>query len=479
MFFICIDAFAFSNSQTIHIPLRSSYVVLDPSKLQDLSSMWVSRQINCQLVRMNGQIPVLEAASSMKYVSPLVLDVKLKKDIIFSDGTPVAAEDVVATFNYLRHKQTEFRNIFDWIQSIKVKGKFEVLMELKRQTPDFITALSAPHYAIFKKEFIKKAETDPELWNKPIGCGGYRVLENNKESILLAPKAKGLPVLFTFVPKNQMPIKEAMHYDLIVMQIKNNPKELKNYHTLQVFDPYQFYFAFNTRLPVWKDRKNRCSFFAKMNPLSILQQYGDNSKLADNLIPSGILGYSPNEHYLADIKQEYFHTPLPEKDKFCVSVVSTSIEKNYRERYLEMLKALYPKAKLKIIYSCSNMNQVIEKQQCDGTFFAAKSNYLDAYEYLQELSTIKGVNPTGYYEPQLAKAIKNSQMSLTTEAKTKAYREIIHHIDNLCLMYPLFTMSYDTIFVKNGVLTPGLGQEPLNEYYLGNVSFKSDVNETL
>ena len=291
------------------------------------------------------------------------------------------------------------------------------------------------------------------------------------------PNSKGLPILFTFVPKNQMSIKDAKNYDLIVMQIKGNLKELKQYHTVQVFDPYQFYFSFNTRLTTWKNKKNRCAVFAKMDPSKILKQYGNNGKSADNLVPSGILGYSHNDHYLSDIKQEYANITIPKKYDFCVSVVSTSIEKNYRSEYIQMFKKLYPNAKLKIIRSCSNMNQVIEKQQCDGTLSAEKSNYLDAYEYLQVLSSLNGINPTGYYEPSLAQSITNSQMLLTTEEKAKAYKKIIQHVDDLCLMYPLFTLSYDTIFVKDDFVTPGLGQEPLNEYYLGDISFKpmSDV----
>jgi len=472
LFLVCINTWTLSYASTsVRIPLHATYVVLEPNKLQDISSLWVSRQINCQLVRMHRRVPILEAARSLKYISPLVLSIKLKQNISFSDGAYLTAQDVVATFNYLHNKGTEFRNVFDWIESIKANGKFDVIIKLKKQTPDFITALSAPHYAIFKKSFIENANLNPTLWKKPIGCGGYKVKENNQNHVTLTPIDKGLPIIFTFQPNNQVPIQEAKKYDLIQMKIIGDPKKVGNFHTVQVFDPVQFYFAFNTRLPIWQNKRNRCAVFSRINPDTVIKKYDNKAKVAENLIPSGVLGYSSNKSYMSDFWVKYVATPIPKKRDFCASLLATSVEKNYRTEYLNMVKQIYPHATLKTINNCSNMNQVIEQQKCDGSIFAVKSNYLDAYEYMQELSTIKGINPTGYHNKKLITSITDSQMKLTTKQKAKAYRKIIKHINDLCLMYPLFTIPYDTVFVKNDISTPGLGQEPINEYYLGNVSY--------
>lgn len=474
LFFLCVNAWAFSDAkQAIRIPLRSTYITLEPYKLQDISSMWVSRQINCQLIRKHERTPILEAASSIKYVSPLVLDIKLKKDLAFSDGSPVTSDDVVATFSYLRHKGTEFRNIFDWIQSIKARNGSELVITLKKHVPDLISALSAPHYAIFKRNFLEQVEKNPELWKKPIGCGGYRVQENNSESILLMPNTKGLPIIFTFEPDNQISEKEAKKYALIPTHIVGNPKKIKGFHVIQVFDPYQVYFAFNTRLAMWQSKKNRCSVFARMDPHQIMEQYGNNRKAADNLIPSGVLGYSPNDHYLLDIKKEYANTPIPKKSKFCASIITIAIPKSYHDDYLSMMRKIYPNTQLKIIDGCSKMNEIIDEQHCDGTFLTYKSNYLDGYEYMQALSTKNGMTPTGYKDPKLASLIKNSQKKLLPEQKVKEYHKIIKYIDDLCLMYPLFTIPYDIVFVKNNISAPGLGEGIINEYYLGNVYYKT------
>jgi len=478
--FLCINTWATVYAQSIKIPLRSTYITLEPYKLQDISSLWVSRQINCQLIRKHGREPTLEAASSLKYVSPLILNIKLKKGVLFSDGTQLTAQDVVATFEYLRNKGTEFRNIFDWIESITANKKLEVVIKLKKQTPNFITALSAPHYAIFKKSFIEKANLNPTLWKKPIGCGGYKIDENNQEHVVLIPNGKGLQIIFTFEPNNQVTAKEAQKYNLIPMHIVGNPKEITHFHTVQVFDPYQFYFAFNTRLSIWQNKENRCAVFSRINSDTIIKQYDNKAKVADNLVPSGILGYSSNRNYLSGIMNKYAMRSIPKKKDFCVSLMTISISKNYQAEYLHMVRQIYPNATLKIIGGCSNMNQVIEQQECDGSFFAFKSNYLDAYEYMQALSTTKGISPTGYYDPQLVASIKDSQIKLTAEQKAKSYRKIIKHIESLCLMYPLFTIPYDIVFVKNDISTPGLGQEPINEYYLGHVSYKqtSKVNHS-
>ena len=472
-FFIFLVAYSTCNAVSyLRIPLHASIVTLDTSKLQDISSLWISRQIDCQLVRMTNELPRFEAAKSLRYITPLELSIELKPNMKFSDGSELTARDVIATFSYLRSKGTEFRNMFDWIDSISSTGKYHIAIKLKKPIREFVTVLAAPHYAIFKEEFILKAKNNPALWNFPIGCGGYRISKSNKEYIELSPVSKGIPIRFTFVPDNQIMTNDINKFDMISMEVVGNGNSFSDFQTIKVFDPYQYYLALNTRINPWKDRKARCAFFAKLNPSIAMTAYGNEAKKADNLIPSGVLGYKNDNCYLNNIKQQFNVTPLPKKKNICVSFISTSIEQNYRHVYLQMIQKLYPTATAKVIDECSDLNRKIQMQGCDGIFYAAKSNYLDAYEYIQELSTQNGVNPTGYFNNQLALLIKNSQIIDDPLQRAKAYQSIIKQIDSLCILYPLFTMSYDKIYIRTHLSAPGLGQGPINDYYLGYISYK-------
>ena len=75
---------AYANSeQVIRIPLHANKISLDPSTVQDFSSLWISRQINCQLVRIDNGILTMEAAKSIRYLSPTSIEIQLKPDIQF------------------------------------------------------------------------------------------------------------------------------------------------------------------------------------------------------------------------------------------------------------------------------------------------------------------------------------------------------------------------------------------------------------
>src|SRR5271166_2113967 len=102
IFLFSISCIAHANSDVLKIPLQTASVSLDPSHIQDTSSLFVSRQINCQLVRSKGSIYKLEAAKSIEYISPLEIRIKISDNATFYDGTPVTANDVVASFYYIK-----------------------------------------------------------------------------------------------------------------------------------------------------------------------------------------------------------------------------------------------------------------------------------------------------------------------------------------------------------------------------------------
>jgi len=60
-----------SGVNELSIPLHRSLISLDPGGVQDASSLFISRQVNCQLVRSQGSNFILDAAESIKYITPL------------------------------------------------------------------------------------------------------------------------------------------------------------------------------------------------------------------------------------------------------------------------------------------------------------------------------------------------------------------------------------------------------------------------
>ncbi len=275
------------------------------------------------------------------------------------------------------------------------------------------------------------------------------------------------------MPDSQLLVKDLDKYDLVSMQVIGKSDILSSFNLVNVFDPFQYYFILNTRIPPWNNRNSRCTFFARLNPETIISVYGDRAKPAHDLLPSGTLGYVKNDNYMGEIISQFKDVPLPVKKSICVSPVSTSIEKDYRPAYMAMIKKLYPNANSKLIKNYTDLNSEMENEKCDGVFYAAKSNYLDAYEYFVTFAE-KGPSATGFHDKALAKQIQKSQELDRTDLRAKEYHNIVNNIKRECLMYPLFTMPYDIVYVRNNLDAQGIGEGAVNEYSLINVKIRSN-----
>src|SRR3990167_10376925 len=89
-----------STKGELKVTLQPSVISLDPGGIQDSQSWVVSRQVNCQLVRSQGSIFVLDAAESIKYITPLKIILKISNKAKFHDGTLVTAEDVLYPLHF-------------------------------------------------------------------------------------------------------------------------------------------------------------------------------------------------------------------------------------------------------------------------------------------------------------------------------------------------------------------------------------------
>src|SRR4051794_5858922 len=123
LFFVFLPGILASVSRVpkgneLQIPVPAGTISLDPTAVQDQSSLWVSRQVNCQLVRLNQGSVLNEAVESYRYLSPSKIQMKLGKEYRFHDGSELRADDIIATFDYLRTSRGVLRNIFGWINQI-------------------------------------------------------------------------------------------------------------------------------------------------------------------------------------------------------------------------------------------------------------------------------------------------------------------------------------------------------------------------
>jgi len=448
----------------LRVPLAASQINLDPSQIQDQSSLWVSRHLNCQLIRYERSQVVLDAAEKIEFQGEKIIRFRLKSGLRFNNGSEIKSADVKASFELLRTKRHIHRNIFQWVKKIELHNDQELSFELNAPTPQFLKVLAAPTYALFSSDFIRRTSNHPELWRDPVGCGQYRIQQSHSKAneLLLAPMIEGQrPILFSLLGRNEISPTELKNFDLVGIPVQGTSPDLKLFEQVNLFDPYQIFIALNSQLPRWSQVKNRCDFLKSLNKAQLLSHYPAGTEQAQDLIPRGVIGYRPRTP----------STPTPfyaNYSEICVEALGVSVPQSLLPAYSELLSGAAQTIETRILKDPVNMGSQFRKSKCDAFVFGLKSNYLDGFEYLQ-LFTDPNANPTGYTHLELSNSIKKSQDISDPAQRAEQYQKISDQINQACLLEPLVLSPFKRVFIRKGIVARELGIGPLNSYYLGAV----------
>lgn len=461
-----------SDKKEIRVTLQSSKITLDPGGVRDTQSLFVSKQVNCELVRSEGSAPVLDAAESIKYLSPLKFRIKIKNDAKFHDGTPVTSKDVLASFNYIKKSKNVFNNLFTWVDKIKVYDDKTIVFYLKKEIPHLLKVLSSSNYTIYKKEFLDLAKLNSNLWDKPLGCGGYKVSTFDNNEIQLTPVAKGLPIKFYLIGRNQINANDASKYDLITVNIIGKDSILNNFRIIETFSPKQYFIGLNSKSSQWKNKYERCAFLSAISTKTLIENFNQGAINSNDLLPIGTLGYNENANYNNQLKKNSRNIKITKSiKKFCLAYLTVSIPEKNKADYINLLTPIFPNVYTMPIKNVKRFGKEFVESNCDALIMGLATNYFDGYEYLTIFED-NVANFTGINDKKLFEEITNSQSISLAIERSKAYRKIINKLAKMCVIKPLFTLPTKKIHVSKKLKVPGLGLVSVHQYFLGNVSMR-------
>lgn len=329
-------------NKMLRVTLQSSAILLDPGGIQDSQSWIVSRQVNCQLVRNQGGAYYLDAAESIKYITPLKILIKIKNSASFHDGSSVTAADVIASLTYIKESRNILSNLFTWINKIEIIDNNTISISLRQHVPQLLKVLSSANYTIYKKSFLINAKKNKDLWEKPLGCGSYKIVEFNKNDIKLIPVRRGIPIMFYLIQNNQINANQLKNYDIVTVNIIGKSKEINNFNVLETFDPIQYYIGLNSKSMFWKNKQDRCHFLGKINEKNLLSSYGSSAIAANDFLPKGVLGYNINHNF--DYPKNYSSendAKFTQKHRnFCLSYLTVSIQEEHKHTFFDMIEKI-------------------------------------------------------------------------------------------------------------------------------------------
>lgn len=113
--------------------------------------------------------PVLAESYSVSTANK-IYTVKLKPDVLFHDGSAMDADDVIATFNYIKTYDTPYSELFKNVLSFKKLDKLTVAIELISPQANFVTNLDFP---ILPSGLAKQSFKEDNPSFVPIGTGRF------------------------------------------------------------------------------------------------------------------------------------------------------------------------------------------------------------------------------------------------------------------------------------------------------------------
>ncbi len=116
-------------------------------------------------------------ATSHRYIDDKTIEFELRKGVVFHNGEPFDADDVVYTLRYVAdpaNKVATQQNV-NWIAGVEKLDPYKVRLTMKQATPLALEYLSGP-LLIYPNEYYAKVGPDGQ-GKKFVGTGPYQVAE--------------------------------------------------------------------------------------------------------------------------------------------------------------------------------------------------------------------------------------------------------------------------------------------------------------
>jgi peptide/nickel transport system substrate-binding protein len=194
---------------TLRVSYGNEIANLDFHTAPGYEMMWVAMNVGCSLTNItpDGKFVGDAAESWTTSTDGLLYTFKLRKNVLFHDGTPVDAAAVKFTIDRMRDPATKsgMRPFYEPVHSVEVVDPLTVQVRLKHPYAFFLHMLSAYRtgMVLLSPASIQKFTVDDRKQGKPgsiIGCGPFKFVEWVKGSHLLMERfdkyfQPGLPYL--------------------------------------------------------------------------------------------------------------------------------------------------------------------------------------------------------------------------------------------------------------------------------------------
>jgi ABC-type transport system substrate-binding protein len=178
---------------TLRVSYGNEIANLDFHTAPGYEMMWVAMNVGCGLIDITPDGKFVADAADSWTVSPdsLLYTFKLKKNVLFHDGTPVDAAAVKFSIDHLMDPKTKsgMRSFYDSVHSVEVMDPLTVQVRMKQPYAFFLHMLAAYRTGLilYSPTATQKFTIEDRKQGKPgavVGCGPFKLVEWVKGSHL-------------------------------------------------------------------------------------------------------------------------------------------------------------------------------------------------------------------------------------------------------------------------------------------------------
>jgi peptide/nickel transport system substrate-binding protein len=286
---------------------------LDPVTQDGNVDIWIFMSIYDQLVRVNDSGTGLEPALAEKWeVSPdgLTYTFHLRKNAVFSDGTPLKASDVKYSINRAKtNEKSGWTFTLEPLKEISTPDDSTVVMTLNQPWAPFLSDIAMFNASIISEAFAKKIGED-KLVEQTMGTGPFSLVEWKKGEYILLKKndkywEQGLPYLdqvkIVVVPDDNNRILQLQGgqidgmYDVPLNRVADLEKD-SNFVVNKFVSTYNNFIALNTRNPPLSDVKVRqaLNYATDKQALIKVVNFGIG-EVSNSFMPNGALYWNKDQ----------------------------------------------------------------------------------------------------------------------------------------------------------------------------------------
>ena len=139
--FVVVSSASWAN--TIKWSMQGDSLTLDPHAQNEGPTTMVSRQIYEALVTRGLDMSIgPQLATDWKATNPTTWVFNLRKDVKFSNGTPMTSEDVVFSILRAQQRTSDFKEYISTITSVKALDNYTVEIQTREPNPILLNQLS-------------------------------------------------------------------------------------------------------------------------------------------------------------------------------------------------------------------------------------------------------------------------------------------------------------------------------------------------